>query len=233
MRRILRAACAAMALAHAVPALAQQVPELTGFWELRDDSKEAIEPDLTPTAAERWKKLLALRLSITEHGNPFPKDWPHCSNRGNLGGMGDSAPMAIVQSPREIAIFFETNAAPRHIYMDGRDWPDPKTLEASTAGYSIGRWEGDTLVVESRGFHATRGQPAPGGYTFKTRTTERWKLIDGGQKLQLRWTFEEPAVYVKPYTFTWTYYRAPKDTYGSELLCDASDPAQSKTVEPK
>jgi hypothetical protein len=222
------------ALASSAAAAPAPHPDFTGFWELRGDSKPepAPRPALQPDVAARVRAAAAATAARMAKGILYPPGAPLCVYRGVFGALGDSAPTNILQTPREIAMFWESTAAPRHIYMDGRAWPDPKTLVASTNGYSIGHWEGDALVVETRGFDPRHGQSPPGGRTLESRQTERWKLVDGGKKLQVEFTFVDPAIYTQPYKLTWTYYRDPPDTYAAELVCDASDPKQALSVVP-
>jgi hypothetical protein len=207
-------------------------PDLSGFWEVRDDSKPPSTAPLTPEVAARAKAQAEATAARMAKGILYPPGAPLCVHRGVVGAMGDSAPTNIIQTDREIAMLWEATAAPRHIYMDGRAWPDPKTLQSGTNGYSIGHWEGPVLVVETRGFDPRHGQGAAGGKTLKTRLVEHYRLIDKGTKMAVEFTWTDPAIYTKPYTYTWTYYRDPPDTYAAELICDASDPKQALSVIP-
>jgi hypothetical protein len=225
------ATLALIAAGHAMAATAAH-PDLSGFWELRDDSKQPAPAPVTPEVAARVKAAAAETAARMARGQLYAPGAPLCTHRGIFGGLGDSAPTNIIQSPREIAMFWEATAAPRHIYMDGRAWPNPATLQASTTGYSLGHWEGDTLVVETRGFDPRHGQYPQGGVTSKTRLVERYRLIEGGAKLAVEFTWTDPAIYTKPYSFTWTYYRDPPETFAAELVCDASDPKQALSVIP-
>jgi hypothetical protein len=227
------AAFGAMLLVAPLVQAATSHPDLTGFWEVRDDSKpEGERPSLQPDVAAANKAAGAARAAQFAKGILYPPGAALCTHRGIFGNFGDSAPTHILQTPREIAMFWESTGTARHIYMDGRPWPDPKTWQASTTGYSLGHWEGNTLVVETRGFDPRHGQPEGGGRTLKTRLLERYNLVDGGKKLAITFTLTDPAIWTKPYTYTWTYYRDPPDTYAGELVCDASDPKQARSVVP-
>jgi hypothetical protein len=227
---------AAAVVAAADPAAAAAArraahPDLSGFWELRDDSKVVQPASLTPAAIEAAKKNQAAMQASGEILT-FASRW--CHPLGTPFIMGDSAPLDIVQIPRETVITAEVQSSARHIYTDGRGHPDPDVFDNTTNGHSIGHWEGDTLVVDTIGF-SDRGNPAiPGGGARGpgSHLVERYSLLDGGQKLQVRFTWTDPAVFTQPHSYTFTYYRAPKETYALEYFCDASDPKRPLTVVP-
>jgi len=140
-------------------------------------------------------------------------------------------PFEILNVPGRILMFFEGQHTIRPIWMDGRKLPaDP---DPTWYGYSVGRWEGDTLVVETVGFN-DRGAPfIPGGgiRTPNAKLTEHVDLLDGGSKLRFTFTWEDPTIFVKPHTYTFTYHKAAADAYAQEYFCDASDPNRGKTAE--
>ena len=83
------------------------------------------------------------------------KDNPdaHCLPMGFMQLHGHPQPRKIVQTPELIVIMYEGNQGLRQIFMDGRKLPEVnEDLQPWWYGYSVGRWEGDTLVVESVGF---------------------------------------------------------------------------------
>ncbi|HZM93209.1 MAG TPA: hypothetical protein VFB92_07315 [Vicinamibacterales bacterium] len=122
----------------------------------------------------------------------------------------------IIQTPSLIAIAYE-NLTYHLIFMDGR------TLEANPErtwmGYSVGRWEGDTLVVDSFGFNDRtwldgRGLP----HTDALRTTERYVRRNFGQ-LQVELTVTDPVAFANPWTMTYTLEFQP-DTEMIESVCE-------------
>jgi hypothetical protein len=121
-------------------------------------------------------------------------------------------PWKIVQLPGEVVILYEAFTQYRQIFMDGR--PLPKDPNPNWLGYSVGRYEGDTLVVESGGFNGKAwldqaGHPA----TEALHVTERFRRKDFGH-LQIQITIDDAKAYTKP----WTVTEEPTLLVDSELL---------------
>jgi hypothetical protein len=102
----------------------------------------------------------------------------------------------IVQTPKLLLLLVEYNSMYRQIFLDGR--PLPTDPNPAWNGYSTGRWEGDTLVVESSGYKDgqwldTAGDP----FTDAAKVTERFRRPDFGH-LQIEITVNDPKAYTKP-----------------------------------
>jgi hypothetical protein len=145
-----------------------------------------------PWAAELQKKRAAA----------FSKDNPDglCLPESTLQLHLDPQPFKIVQTPQEIIIIYETNYGLRTIYLDGRPLPPQGQPQPYWYGYSVGRWEGDTLVVESNnyrdgGWLDARGSPI----TDAARITERFRRVNLGQ-LEIELTLDDPKAYTRPFT---------------------------------
>ncbi|OFW00843.1 MAG: hypothetical protein A3I61_12560 [Acidobacteria bacterium RIFCSPLOWO2_02_FULL_68_18] len=124
----------------------------------------------------------------------------------------------VLQTPAAIAILND-DLTYRLVHMDGRQ------LEANPApswmGYSVGRWEGDTLVVESAGFNDKTWVSRYGvSHTEALRITERYRRSDFGH-LQVEVTYTDPAAYVKPWGFKLDMALAA-DTEMLEAVCENS-----------
>ncbi|HEV8395485.1 MAG TPA: hypothetical protein VGQ37_14500 [Vicinamibacterales bacterium] len=122
----------------------------------------------------------------------------------------------MIQAPGEIVVVPGTDDPPRQIYIDGRSLPtDP---DPTWAGYSVGGWQGDTLVVETVGI-TTRavldgsGHPRSEGM----RITERFRRRDVGH-IDYGITFDDPKYYTRPFGFTTTLLLLP-DTDMLEYVC--------------
>ena len=132
----------------------------------------------------------------------------------------------VLQTPTVIAILND-DLTYRVIHMDGRK------LEANPApqwmGYSVGRWEGDTLVVDSVGFNDKTWTSRYGvSHTEALRTTERYRRADVGH-LQVDVTFTDPGAYAKPWGFT-ENMRLAADTEMLESICEWSSDHWAGTV---
>src|SRR5262249_9377690 len=93
---------------------------------------------------------------------------------------------------------YEVNAMYRQVFIDGR--PFPTDMNPTWNGYSVGHWEGDTLVVETRGFRDnlwidSGGSPRSG----VAKVTEQMRRPNYGT-LEIELTIDDPKVYTKPFT---------------------------------
>jgi hypothetical protein len=151
------------------------------------------------------------------------KDNPdaHCLPMGFMQFHTHSQPRKIIQTRDVILIIYEANSGLRQIFMDGRPLPD-KDSEPWWYGYSVGRWEGDTLVVESTGFIDNiwldvRGSPM----TSSAKVTEKFRRINYGS-LEIEITVDDPRAYTKPWTVKVTQRIYP-DTELIEFICEDRD----------
>jgi hypothetical protein len=114
-----------------------------------------------------------------------------------------SEPNKIVQSPRMIVILYESDGTHRQIYTDGRGLPR-EVAQPSWLGYSAGRWERDTLVVETAGFNdKTRLDIIGHPHSEGLRVVERYRRRDFGH-LDVEMTFDDPQMYTRPFTIKFT-----------------------------
>jgi hypothetical protein len=104
----------------------------------------------------------------------------------------------VVQVPGLLAILNEHDAFHRQIYTDGR--PLPVDPQPSWRGYSSGRWDGDTLVVQTIGFRDAQWLDMGGSpMTDAAKLTERFRRIDYGH-LEIEITVDDPKAYTKPWS---------------------------------
>jgi len=122
----------------------------------------------------------------------------------------------IVQTPDLIVILHEFNASYRQIFLDGR--PLPEDPFPYWSGYSIGRWEGDTLVVESLGYRDDLWLDMQGNpITEAARVTERITRPEFGS-LKIELTVDDPKAYTEPWTIV-LESNAVVDTELIEEIC--------------
>src|SRR6266853_5338758 len=171
-------------------------PDLSGIWAGTDDKYFR---DLTvggpPAPMLPWAEaLFKARKENLEKGHPSER----CIGHGVTDYDTLGAPRRIIQTPGMIAMLFEAYNHYRQIFLDGR--PLPKTTQPSYMGYSVGKWEGDTLVVETTGLNDVgwldmNGHPQ----TESTHVTERFRRRNFGH-IDLQITIDDPKAYSKPWT---------------------------------
>jgi hypothetical protein len=225
------------------PRTADGKPDFSGIWIIDNDtdvdSAAGRPPRVTggnagagfkdglpfqPWAADLQKKRAA------EIGLNDPDGL--CLPQGPLQYHIDPQPLKIAHIPGQILIIYESNYGLRTIYMDGRALPPMGSVAPYWHGYSIGRWDGDTLVVESNNFHGVdpnnpraagmpdsylgagwldhRGSP----YTEAMKLSERFRRVNYGQ-MEIELTVDDPKAYTKPFTVR-VFQRIVAD--GSELI---------------
>ena len=109
--------------------------------------------------------------------------------------MAAGFPTEIIQTEKQITILYEYNHQVRRIFTDGRDFP--KKVRPTLMGYSIGYWDGGSLVVETVGmkpmFFRNGGIP----YSEDATVTERFTLVDDERTLEILITVDDPIYYTK------------------------------------
>jgi hypothetical protein len=130
-------------------------------------------------------------------------------------------PWRILQTPTHVFFLFEGNIhSYRQIFMDGRKHPDDP--DPTWYGHSIGKWEGDTLVIDTVGFNDRfwfdfAGHP----HTEKLHTVERYRRPDFN-RLEYEVTIDDPGAYTKPFTLYGQHtYQA--DTELIEYICNENN----------
>jgi hypothetical protein len=129
-------------------------------------------------------------------------------------------PFKIIQTPERILVRNEYENTLRQIYMDGRKPPaDPEPL---WLGYSVGRWEADTLVVDTVGFN-DRGWLDGSGHPHSEalHVVERFRRRDFGH-MDVQVTIDDPKVYTKPFSIQFTELLLP-DSDVTEYSCSENE----------
>jgi hypothetical protein len=200
------------------PRLADGHPDLSGIWHAADPNRCrggsgqfiqcGSEIGGSPLAGNLGRNLPGgtlpykpevAKLAAARHADDS-RDDPH------VRCLPDNPPRAwtlphltkALHSPKLLVLLYEVNAMYRQIFVDGR--PFPQDMNPAWNGYSVGRWEGDTLVVETRGFRDdlwidTWGSPmsAAGKMTEKFRRPRF-------ASLEIELTIDDPTNYTRPFT---------------------------------
>jgi hypothetical protein len=186
-------------------------PPLATFADIGKGLKDGLP--MQPWAAELVKK----RMADNSKDNPDA----HCLPMGNMQFHNHPQPRKIVQTPGAIYIIYEANSGLRQIFTDGRPLPS-KDADPWWYGYSVGRWEGDTLVVETIGFRDdvwldVRGSPL----TNEGKTIERFRRPSYGS-LEIDVTVDDAKAYTHPWTVRINQHIL-LDTELIEFICEDRD----------
>src|SRR5271170_354551 len=198
-------------LAAACPRTADGKPDLTGLWIM--PTKREPNPNFPGCAAvsdefiniaahlkgglpyQPWAaELVKARRSEQRVNDPMSR----CIPIGPIRLHTWNGPRKVVQIPGLLVIMNELDTSYRQLFTDGR--PLLKDPNPSWNGYSSGKWEGDTLVVETRGFRDGMWLDATGNpMTDAAKIAERFRRIDFGH-MEIGITVDDPKAYTKPWT---------------------------------
>jgi hypothetical protein len=162
----------------------------------QDNGPEGLKPNYSEVPFQPWAESLYM-FRQTHEGEPYIR----CKPGGGFRAMATPYGTDIVQVPEEQRIYIFATGGPhtfRPLYMDGR--AHPADLDPSYYGHSTGKWEGDTLVIDTvgineRGWLDARGIPN----TTKAHLTEKITRLDF-TTLRYEITIDDPGAYTKPWT---------------------------------
>jgi len=225
------------------PRTADGRPDFTGVWEtIRTGTTQAISgPDTPPLerTSQFWnigtgldgglplrpwaEELRAERVARHSMDNPDA----HCLPIGVTQLHNHPQPRKIIQTPTLIVILYEANGGVRQIFLDGRSLPD-NDPQPWWYGYSVGRWEGDTLVVESAhftdlGWLDVNGAPL----TTEGRIVERYRRLDYGT-IEIEVTVDDPKAYTRPFTAQTIRQRLMPDDELIEFVCQENEKSSDR-----
>jgi hypothetical protein len=163
-------------------------------------------PPLKDPYVTQWKAREVARHEADLNGQPLADEYSHCMPGGMPSMMMAMFPMEVTQAPGDITIVEEAFREVRHIYLNQKQIPI-SDAEPEFWGHSVGRWEGDTLIVNTVGIkESVQLEDVP--HSDQMRIDERITLQSAD-------TFEDaiavtdPVYLARPWLFAWTYRRDP------------------------
>ena len=188
-------------LSAPAPRLADGRPDLSGIWEANGGRYiQNVAADLKPADVpyQPWAKVLAderadgSRSREESNANCLPPGVPKVN--------AAPPPWKVIQTPGVVYILYEAINLYRQIFLDGRELAADHT--PTWMGYSTGKWEGDTLVVDTKGFNGKAwldqlGKPT----TDSLHVVERFRRKDFGH-MDIQITIDDPKAYTRPWTVT-------------------------------
>jgi len=198
-------------------------PDLSGVWEHLNSRGTAYYLDKIEIPWQPWaESLFKERAANNQKDNPESRCLPRGLPKADAFDIHK-----IIQTPGVIVVLYEYGTTFRQIFTDGRKLP--KDPNPTWMGYSVGHWEGDTLVVESNGFNGKAwlsGQGNP--ITDALHVIERIRRRDFGH-MDVQITIDDPKAYTKP----WTAELHPElipDTELIEFVCNENEKDLSHLV---
>ncbi len=217
----------AIALQTVPVALLAQTPDLTGVWSPYRGGK-GTDPKLSPPAAgplmlkpeyaKPYEERRAREAESNKRGEQLATQGAQCIPYGVPTMMAVAIyPVEFIQTPKQITIISEAFSEVRRVYLGV---PQAKVDDVAPGYYgrSVGKWDGDTLVVDTIGIKPSvpgyRGMPHSG----QMRVTDRIRLV-AADYLHDQITIDDPTVLEKPVTYTLAYKRMPNYEM-VEFVCD-------------
>jgi hypothetical protein len=236
-------------LSARAPRAANGKPDLSGLWQTESappDLYERLVPGATNGAGEEplsqyfinilfdfqpgeeplrpdAAALFRQRAPNFSHESPVS----HCLPEGMPLVEMAPAPYKIVQTLGVTLFLYERDTTYRQVYTDGRKLPEDP--QPTWLGYSVGKWDGGTFVVESAGFN-DRGWLDARGHTHSEalRLTERFHRLDFGH-MELQLTIDDPKTYTRPFTIKLKQHLLP-DSDLLESFCSENEKDVSHVV---
>ena len=197
-------------------------PDWTGVWERAEGIRfnPANElPPFTPAFAERYKKATEARARGEVVADPTSR----CLPQGMPRYMVASYPIEILQTAKQVTMIAEWSSQVRRIFTDGRKAPPDDEVDITFNGYSVGRWEGQTLLVETNGIRGdTSFDASPLEHSDQMKVSERMRLINPNT-LQVVITVTDPVAFTKPWVVTRHYKRGGPELQIMEYVCEENN----------
>jgi len=216
------------------PRSADGHPDLSGMWiekytALGPDTEVGKKPSSTPSVTkypsdalpyQSWAAEKARALFDASNTDPLL----HCLPYGEPRIWGGPHPARIIQLPGEIVVLYERDTAFRIVPTDGR--AHTKDPDPSWMGESVGKWEGDTLVVDvigliDKSWLGSGKNAGEGSGTFHSdalHVTERYTRTDFDH-LKVQITDDDPKVFTHPWTYTWNMNLVPNEEMYEDVTC--------------
>jgi hypothetical protein len=174
------------------------------------------EPPLKEPHLAAWRTAQQRNAELTKQGLPPLSTGMACMPEGMPGMMAGTFPMEILETPGQVTIIQEAYNQVRRVYLGAKPMA-PEDAEPLYSGHSTGRWDGNTLVVETVGVkESARFRNTP--HSMQMRIRERIRLVND-EIMENQVTIEDPEYLAKPWTWTWMYKRGPGYRI-QEYVCD-------------
>lgn len=198
------------------------VPDMGGIWERIEGIRFNPTNELPPYNAD-YKRRYDEAMTARNRGERVADPTSRCLPQGMPRFMVASYPLEILQTKGQVTIIAEWSSQVRRIFTDGRKAPPADEVDITFNGYSVGRWEGQTLVVETTGIRGdTSFDASPLTHSDRISVSERIHLKDA-KTLVDEIVVTDTGAFTAPWKVTRTYRRGGPDAQIMEYVCEENN----------
>ena len=198
------------------------VPDISGIWERIEGIRFNPTGQLPPFNAE-FKQRYDLAMQARARGERVADPTYGCLPQGMPRFMVASYPLEILQTKGQVTLIAEWSSQVRRIFTDGRGHPPADEIDITFNGHSIGRWEGQALVVDTVGIRGdTSFDASPMTHSDKLTVSERIYLRDP-KTLVAELVVTDPGAFTAPWKVVRTYRRGGPDARIMEYVCEENN----------
>jgi hypothetical protein len=222
--RALQVMLSALAMSALSVAALADPPDLSGVWLLTTHvgALKTVDGRAPPLTAEA-KVVFEAHLAAARKGDYSYDGLTRCLPPGLPRLLLMKEPFEILQKPKVVYFVHQLNRLPRRVYLDE---PLPTDVDPHYLGYSVGKWDGNALVIDSAGFDdSTLLDNAGLPHSEALHLTERYQLSQDGKHLHLSFTIDDPKTFTQAWSGQAEYVKRP----GYELpedVCAATPEAK-------
>jgi hypothetical protein len=198
------------------------VPDFSGIWERIEGIRFNPGGQMPPYNVQ-YRRSYDLAMEARNRGERVADPTSRCLPQGMPRFMVASYPLEILQTKGQVTIIAEWSSQVRRIFTDGRGHPPADEIDITFNGHSIGRWEGQTLVVETVGIRGdTSFDASPMTHSDQLSVGERIYLRDP-QTLVAEITVTDPGAFTVPWKVVRTYRRGGPEARIMEYVCEENN----------
>lgn len=213
----------AASLVVSLPVMA--APDLFQVWKpAKAVSTLTTAEGKTPPLNAKGKALYSKRVAARAAGKPIDDGTLSCLPHGMPRLMLSPYPFRIYQRPQIVAFVHELHHMHRIVYLNDK-LPPADELDNNYMGAATARYDGDTLIVDSRGYNDKTTLDRSGlPHGEQLELTERYRLVNGGKQLEGTYTITDAEYYTKPWTARVLFDKGDPNTVFNEYVCTDQNP---------
>ncbi len=195
--------------------------DFTGVWMQRGYSiRYPLVGGGSPPYLEWAAAEARLRAEAQRIGRPIGDSTAACLPSGVPRVMGAPYPIQILQTPKQVVILHEVQHLFQFVFMNEEH---PAELDPTYMGHSVGRWDGDTLVIDTVALvKDTLINEAGDPHSEKLHVIQRWTKSADGRQIENLITVDDPGAYSKPWTYRLVYHWRPEVRF-IEYICEENN----------